>query len=80
MDITYTITVTRTEHDVPYQESEWKKVVDVPDTKHDELYRYVTTDSVKDVVTQIFQQRVDELDLPKLVVTINQQDKEKEKK
>lgn len=68
---TYKVTVEKTEHDVPYTKKEWHQLVDTPDDKHPEIYGYVTTDSIQDVTTTVFEQRLDNLDLARLVLTIN---------
>lgn len=68
---TYKITIIKIEHDVPYIDKSWKQLRDEPNEKHENLYDYVTTESVKDVETQVFSQVVEELDLPKVVKTIN---------
>lgn len=71
-NITYTIKITKTEHNVPYKYQAWKQVVDQPDEKHDEIYRYVETDSTKDTETEIFQQTLETLNLAKVVLVINE--------
>jgi hypothetical protein len=73
--MSYLITVTQIEHDVPFTTRTWKKLVDVPDEKHEEIYGYVKEDITKDVETKIYEQTVDNLDLSRLVLTINSEEK-----
>lgn len=70
----YTITITKTEIDVPYTKRSWVKVVDVPDDKHEEIYQYVDSEAEKDVVTQVYEQVVDEIDLPEVIKAVNGMD------
>lgn len=70
--VTYTVEITKTEHDVPHTDRSWRQVVNVPDEKHEEIYRYVESDVRRDVTTKIFEQTLDELDLAKVVMTLNE--------
>jgi hypothetical protein len=69
--ITYKVIITKTEHDVEYTAKTWNKLRDYKDELHDEQYGYVETEAVKDVTTEVFTQTLDELDLAKVVLTIN---------
>jgi hypothetical protein len=67
----YTVTITKVETDVPYTKRTWVKVVDVPDEKHEEIYRYVDSDAEKDIETKIYEQEVEDLDLPEVIKAVN---------
>jgi hypothetical protein len=70
-NITYRITIEKIEHDVPFKARNWKQLVNQPDEKHENIYGYVEVDTTKDVETKIFEQVVHDLDLAKVVLTIN---------
>lgn len=72
--MSYKIVITKIEKDVPYTSKEWKKLRDEENadpTGQNELYGYVTTDAVKTVETDVFEQQVEDLDMQKVVAVIN---------
>lgn len=71
MTTEYKITITKINRDVPYTKRTWQQVVDEPDEKHPEIYRYVDSEAEKDVETQIFEQIATELDLPMVIKAVN---------
>lgn len=68
---TYKITITKTDHDVPFTDKNWKQLVNEPDDKHENIYGYVSVDVTRNVETQVFEQVVEDLDLAQVVLTIN---------
>lgn len=68
---TYKVTITKIEHDVPYTDEVWHQLVDEPDENHKEIYGYVSIERTKNIETQVFAQTLEEIDLPKVVLTIN---------
>jgi hypothetical protein len=69
--VTYTVTITKTEHDVPYTDESWRQLVNEPDEKHENIYGYVKSERTKDVDAQIFKQTLEDIDLAKVVLTLN---------
>lgn len=70
----YKIVITKIDEDVPYTSKEWKRLRDEETTDpsgKNQSYGYVTTDAVKDVHTDVYEQRVDDLDMQKVVAVIN---------
>lgn len=67
----YRVIITKIEKDVPYTEDKWQRVVDVPDSKHEDIYQYIKHESTHDVSTEVLNQVVDDLDVIGVIKAIN---------
>lgn len=70
-EVTYKVTVTKIVKNFPFRNREYKKFSDDED---DDNYGYVYFDDTKDINTTVYEQTIDEVDMPSVIKAVNKMD------
>jgi hypothetical protein len=71
-EVTYRVTVTKITTNVVFRDREYKEIGQKDDGESE--YGYVYFDNIKDVVTNVYKQELEDIDMPAVIKAVNGMD------